>query len=192
MNAEQALHLCKLAKTISPAQAVDEFTPAAWALILEDVRFEDARQALKELGGEQEWIHVSHIVARVKRIRRDRVLDFGTLPDPPADLDPDDTGAHARWLRETTEAIADGRYTREDVPPEAISSRRDVIRELGQAKSIDAALTTRPLREAHEQARRELQAAEGQRKAEREERQRRLEEMRAADRAARQATEESA
>lgn len=185
MNAEEALHLCKLAKTISPAQAVDEFTPAAWALILEDIRFEDARLALKQLGGEQQYTHVSDIVQRVKRIRRDRVLDFGPLPDPPPHIDPDNTRALIQWQKETTEAIADGDYRRpESAAPDAIG-KRDVIRELGQVRSVDSALATRPLREAHEQARRDLQAAEAERKKARDERQAELERMRAADRAAR-------
>ena len=156
MNAREATHLCKLAKTISPAQAVDEFTPAAWALILEDIRFEDARLALKQLGGEQEWVHVSHIVQRVKRIRRDRVLDFGTLPDPPRRIDPDGP-EYRHWLAETTKAIADGTYR--PSTPEALGAKRD-IRDLGTVRTVDAALATRPLREAHADAQRALQEAD--------------------------------
>lgn len=164
----------------------------AWAMVLDGLRFEDCRDVIVEhFKRSREWMMPADVIAGVKRMRTKRLNEFGALPNPPAHIDPDDTGAVLRWEREIREAIADGRYTREDAQPEAIASRRD-IRELGQAKSVDAALATRPLREAHEQARRELQAAEGQRKAEREERQRRLEEMRAADRAARQAAEESA
>lgn len=187
MNAEQAAHLCKLAKTISPAQAVDEFTPVAWALILEDIRFEDAREALKQLGGEQQYTHVSDVVQRVKRIRRDRVLDFGPLPDPPRHIDPDDQPAHSRWLKETTLAIADGRLTRDadSTTPDALTPNRDVIRELGQVKSVDSALATRPLREAHAEVRRTLQEIDAEKKAERAAKQARMEAMRAADRAAR-------
>ena len=181
MNAREATHLCKLAKTISPAQAVDEFTPAAWALILEDIRFEDARLALKQLGGEQEWVHVSHIVQRVKRIRRDRVLDFGTLPDPPRRIDPDGP-EYRHWLAETTKAIADGTYR--PSTPEALGAKRD-IRELGTVRTVDAALATRPLREAHADARRALQEADADRKRQQRERHAEIERMRAADRAAR-------
>jgi hypothetical protein len=174
-----------MAKSISPAQAVDEFTPAAWALVLKDIRLIDAEEALAQLGGEQEWVHVSHIVRRVKRIRRDRVLDFGTIPDPPANLDPDDTAAHSRWLKATTNAIADGTYR----APErvAVEGRRDVIRELGQAKSIDSALATRPLREAHAEARRELQAAAAEEKRAKDEKRAKFEAARRADIEARDA-----
>lgn len=105
---QEALKLCRMAKALSPAQAVDEFTPTAWSLILRKVRYCDAELALEELGGEQVYIHVSHIVKRVKRIRRDRIDDFGTLPDPPSSLDPADTEGYQRWLAETTRAIADG------------------------------------------------------------------------------------
>jgi hypothetical protein len=190
VNAEDATQLCRIAKTISPAQAVDEFTPAAWALILEDIRFVDARQALKELGGEQQFIHVSDIVKRVKRIRRNRVLDFGTLPDPPRHIDPDNVAQHKRWLKETTEAIADGTY--QAPAPEAIEGQRRDIRALGQAQSVDAALATRPLREAHAEAKRELQAADARREQERRERRVRMEELHAADRAARARITEAA
>lgn len=87
------------------------------------------------------------------------------------------------WYRRTVKAIGDGDLAPE--PPAAIEKRRDAIGELGQAKSVDSALAMRPLREAREQARRELQEAEAEKKRARDERQAELEAMRAADRAAR-------
>jgi hypothetical protein len=189
MTPEEAMKLCRMTKALIPQMTLDEFTPQAWALAFEDDRYEDAAQALKELSREQPFVGVSEIVGRIKRIRRDRVLDFGPLPDPPAHIDPDNQRAHSQWLKETTLAIADGRLTRDDSTPDAIAGR-DVIAELGQARSVDSALAARPLREAHEQARRELQAAEAERKRERDERQAELERMRQADRAARATTTE--
>lgn len=186
MNTEETLKVCRLAKALSPAQAVDEYQPEAWHLVLRHWRYADATTALEQLGGEQEWIHVSHIVRRIRKMRRDRVLEFGTLPDPPTSLDPADTEAYSRWLRTTTQAIADGTY--EAPAPEAIEGpRRDVL-ELGQAgTTVDAALAARPLREAHAEAKRVLQEADAARKRKRADKQARLEQMRADDRAARAA-----
>lgn len=108
MNAEESLHLCRLAKALSPAQAVDEYTPEAWGLVLEDVRFEDAKEALVSLAKEREWIHVSHIFQRVKAIRGRRIEVYGPVT-PPRDMAYED---ETQWLRETRRRIADGELVR--------------------------------------------------------------------------------
>lgn len=105
MSPEEAFMLCRLAKGAFPASAVDEFTPDSWALAFEDDRFEDAKVALKQLMREQTFIHTSDIVARIKRIRSDRLLEFGPLPDPPAGLT---DAEEMRWLCDIRRAIADG------------------------------------------------------------------------------------
>lgn len=135
MTPEETLRICRLAKALSPAQAMDEFTPEAWAVVLAPFRVEDATEAIQQLGGEQEWIHVSHIVARIKRIRRDRILAFGPT-DPPAGLD--DAGYH-RWLVATQKAIADGTMTQPpalppaaDPPPEIAAQYADVLATTGE------------------------------------------------------------
>lgn len=107
MSPEQALAICRLAKGAFPATSVDELTPDAWALALEDDRFEDARVALKELMREQTFIHVSDICQRIKKIRNQRVLDFGPLPNPPGEL-ADNPPAEIAWTRRIVRAIADG------------------------------------------------------------------------------------
>lgn len=145
MNAEEAAHLCKLAKTISPSQPVDEFTPAAWALILEDVRFEDAREALKQLGGEQEWLHVSHIVKRVKRMRSARVDKYLASVPVPSGLD---AAQYDRWYRATVKSIADGEY--EPEKPAAIEGQKRDLREL--------AAPMRNLRDEYAEGRKRAQA----------------------------------
>lgn len=156
MTPDEALKLCRFAKALSPAQAVDEYQPEAWALVLRRWRLVDAMRALEELGAEQEWIHVSHIVARVRRIRRDRVEDFGPLPQPPRSLDPDDTRAHQAWLAETTRLIADETY---DAEPVTALPAHDVT-SLGSARSADESLADpiAKVRAAHATALRELQA----------------------------------
>lgn len=106
MNETEALTLCRLAKSASPAQAMDEYTPQLWHEVLKDYRFEDCKTALIELAGEQEWLHVSHVVARVKKIRRARILAHGPIEFPAAlSNDPD---AEARWHKQAIERIADG------------------------------------------------------------------------------------
>lgn len=116
MNEAEALQICRLAKAASPAQSVDEYTPDLWALVLEPHRFIDARQALVELAASQEWIHVSHIVKQIKLVRRNRVLAFGALPDPPSDIEADPE-RYSHWLRATTRAIADGTMTERPALP---------------------------------------------------------------------------
>lgn len=106
MNEQEALQICRLAHAASPAQKVDDYTPELWAMVLVNIRFTDARDALIELAAEQEWIHVSHIVKRVKLIRKRRLDAYGQLPEPPRECF--DPAAYKAWLRQTTRAIADG------------------------------------------------------------------------------------
>lgn len=115
MTPDESLRILRLAKALSPAQAIDEYTPEAWAMVLRNVRYVDAEQALIELGGEQEWIHVSHIRARVKRIRAARLMAFGPLPNPPEEL-VGDTAAYTAWLVDVRTRVMDG----EDVEVSAL------------------------------------------------------------------------
>lgn len=182
MTPDEALRLCRLAKAASPAQAVDEYTPDLWALVLQPWRLVDAEQALAELASEQEWIHVSHVVSRVKRMRSDRVKRYLANVSPPSGLSP---AEYADWQRKTITAIADGDLTPE--PPRQVEGHRNVIRELGQAKSVDDALASRPAREAVAAALRAKQEAEADRKRAEDERRAELERMGREDQAARAA-----
>lgn len=107
MSPEEALQICRLAKAAFPQQAVDEFTPDAWALALEDDRFEDAKLALKQLMREQPFLHVSELIGRMKRIRRNRLDAFGTLPEPPVGVG-ESPEKYRDWYAETVRAIGDG------------------------------------------------------------------------------------
>jgi hypothetical protein len=182
MTPDESLNICRLAKALSPAQAMDEYTPEAWAVVLRDVSFKDAETALEQLGGEQEWIHVSHIVKRVKRIRDDRVKKHFANVQPPSGLS---DAEYSDWYARTVKAIANGDY--EPEPPARIEGHRDVIRELGQAQSIDTALAAKPSREALERARLDKQAADADRKRAEDQRRAELERMRLEDQAARDA-----
>lgn len=118
MNPEEALRITRLAKALSPAQALDDFTPDAWALILAPYRYEDAERALRELGAEQEWIHVSHIVKRIKRLRSERIRRNEDLLSPPPGLTEVE---YLTWLRKTRAALGDGeiQHTRALATPSA-------------------------------------------------------------------------
>jgi hypothetical protein len=101
----------------------------AWSRTLDGLRFQDCRDAIiGHYKRTNDWLMPSHVIAEVKRIRHKRVMEFGPI-DPPASLDPSDTGAYHDWLTATTKAIGDG-----DMAPAVPidGPRRDVIRELGQ------------------------------------------------------------
>lgn len=106
MTGTEALMLVRLVRAMCPQQKLDEYTPDAWAMVLDDLRFEDCRQAIKNLGARQVFIAPSEIRTEVRRIRRDR-LDRTLLPIPPFDLTPLQT---LEWQRRVTRQIADGTY----------------------------------------------------------------------------------
>lgn len=158
MKPDEALRICRLAKALSPAQAVDQYTPDAWAVVLRPYRFVDAEEALAQLGGEQEWIHVSHIVKRVKAMRTERIKRHAPF-EVPDNLTPEEYG---RYLEEQHRRIADGEQV--DIEP----NRDNLIGRPKDVPAIEAAGThvdeerkdsRDRVREAHERAKRELQAA---------------------------------
>jgi hypothetical protein len=102
----------------------------AWALALHDANFDDCRTAIVEhYRTTREWLMPSDVRSGVRRIRDRRFAEYGPIV-PPADLDPDDSAALKRWLREATKAIGDGTMT---AAPEIewAGPTRDVIAELG-------------------------------------------------------------
>lgn len=105
MDLNETTRLCKAIATIKPAQAFDEETPAFWSMILADVRYEDARQAVINLGGKTRFIDPADILAEVKAIRRERLEHADRiLPD----ADPDDVQAWLAARRRGIQALADG------------------------------------------------------------------------------------
>lgn len=99
---------------LSMAAAFDNRKPdpdaaKAWAAALDGLRFDDCRAALIEhYKTNTEWLMPVMVRTIVKRIRRNRVLEYGALPDPPPNLDPDNAAAYVAWQKATTRAIADG------------------------------------------------------------------------------------
>jgi hypothetical protein len=107
VSPEEAVRICAFTSACCPAQKFDEFTPDAWGLILADIRFEDAKLAVVEIKKSSTWVDPSDIIREVKRIRAKRISEYGPMT-PPADLDPDDTGAYRDWWVNTQRAIGDG------------------------------------------------------------------------------------
>lgn len=159
----------------------------AWAMALDGLRFEDCREVIvAHYRKSRDWLMPVDIVTGVKRLRAQRLADFGPIPAPKG-IDPDDTETYTRARLEMQTRIADGDLVREDDEPVALPAR-DVIRELGHiGQTVDEGLTIRSLRAAHAEAKRTLQAAEADRKRAEDERRAELERMRREDQAARDA-----
>jgi hypothetical protein len=109
VNLSETTALLALVSQIMPAQKIDEFTPDAWTLVLEDVTFDDARQAVVAVAKRAPFVAPAEIIAEVKRMRRDR-LDAS--PEAIPDADPDDEAAYRRALREGRMKVAEGRTPR--------------------------------------------------------------------------------
>lgn len=115
MNRTEATNLWRLAQAAAPQQAFDEWTPDAWALALDDIRFDDAKDALVRVVKASAFIDIAAIRAEVKRIRAKRLADTPE-PVPPDDLSPREA---IEWMRKARKAIGDGTYE----PPPAIEAK---------------------------------------------------------------------
>ena len=110
MSPEETIALCRLVKAVCPSQALDQYTPDAWALILRHIDYNDAKQAVIDIAsqplelGKSRYIEPGHIIGGVRRIRSQRIEDYGPV-SPPAGLD---TAGYMEWLRETRHMIGSG------------------------------------------------------------------------------------
>lgn len=109
LTGPEAVALVRFAKGCFPAMQVDEYTPDAWGEILAPLLFEDCKQALVDLGRQMAFAAASDVYQEVRKIRRQRIADYGLLPEPVSDLSAED---YQRWQWETTRAIADGKVLR--------------------------------------------------------------------------------
>ena len=127
MNPLEAATLCKLAKAACPQQAIDEYTPDAWFPLLDDLRFEDAKDALFAVVKRQPFVAPAEIRAEVRRIRHDRIITYGPLPEPPVDAD--ESGKYAFELRDMIRRIGNGELIR-GPEPEPIEGHAERLAEL--------------------------------------------------------------
>lgn len=105
MNATEALTLCRFVKACCPQQTIDEYTPDAWLDLLGDLRFNDCREAVRNLGRQQHFIDPADIRKEVRRIRERRLAEHPPI-DPPDNIRTDTQ--YRLWLRTTRQQIADG------------------------------------------------------------------------------------
>lgn len=114
MKPTEVVVLVRAVAAMCPAQKLDEYTADAWHPLFEDIRLDDARAALVNLGKRQAFIAPCDIRGEVKRIRSQRLED-NPMPQPPSEL----TEPQYRvWLRQNTKAIADGTLVTADDPVE--------------------------------------------------------------------------
>ena len=111
MTPNETIALCRYVKAICPSQALDQYTPDAWHLILGHLEYDDAKLAVTQIAsldlepGKARYIEPGHILATVKRIRAKRLDDYGPIDNPPAGLN---AAEYLTWLRTTRNAIANG------------------------------------------------------------------------------------
>lgn len=140
MNRTETVLLCRYVKAMCPAQAIDEYTPDAWADVLYDVKLEDAKEAIHDGVREKGWrfIDITDVVSSVKAKRERRLLDWGrywSFPRPPRAL-ADDPVAENEWKRDIRDQIASGVITTPDDLP-ASDDGRPTAHEI--AASVDHA-----------------------------------------------------
>lgn len=128
MNAQEAIAVCRYVRAACPQQAMDEFTPQAWADLLTDVRYEDAQEAVRVLVKQRPFVAPAEIITEIKRIGAKRTRSYGTA-DIPDDLPkwPGVNGsieeeraamrAESRYLSCIYGLVADGLLTRADPQP---------------------------------------------------------------------------
>jgi hypothetical protein len=108
------------------ARTVGDADVKAWADVLADIPFDDAQDAVKDhYARETEFIKPAHVIAGVKRIRRDRVehADASFVPSPEVQSFED----YQRELLEHRRAVGDGAEVERpelavSVPPKAIAN----------------------------------------------------------------------
>ena len=141
MSQTDAIMLCRLVKAACPSQALDLYTPDAWALILRHIDYNDAKQAVIDIAsrplepGKSRYIEPGHIIGGVRRIRSQRIEDYGPV-SPPAGLD---TAGYMDWLRETGHLIGSGLPpARQAVEVTAVPNGAELIAAIMQALPKEA------------------------------------------------------
>lgn len=114
MNLTETAAMVAYLMKARPQQRFDDETVASWAPSMDGISREDALAVMPEIVASVEWITVTHIVAAVKRLRRDRLARAGFDTICP-NVDPDDVARYAAERRALRDAIASGQMTTEHV-----------------------------------------------------------------------------
>lgn len=122
MTKAEAVILCRFAKACCPQQAFDEYTPDAWFELLNDLRFDQCKEAVVRVVKRQPFVSPSEIRTEVKRIRFDLIDKFGLFDPPPSISKYDDDWkldtAYREWIADMNRRIGDGELTREQYDAE--------------------------------------------------------------------------
>ena len=106
MIAQEAAALCRFAKACCPQQKIDEYTPTAWFPLLNDIDFEEAKNALIEVVKRQPFVAPAEIRAEVFRTHRGAAFSLGHII-PPREL-ADLPHRENAWKRTLRAAVVDG------------------------------------------------------------------------------------
>lgn len=135
MNNTEAVVLCRYVRAVCPQQAIDEFTPDAWADLLCDVRMADAKDAVRAIAARQPFVAPAEIITEVRRIRNDRIIRHPE-PVPPPDLTAIET---QRWLLEARRQIGDGDIVLDTTRGELVARDTRALIAASTPKSIQEA-----------------------------------------------------
>lgn len=115
MKPTEAVQLVGIIRALCPGQKLEELTPDAWQLVLDDVSYADAQQAVRtvyrRLAEQDDWkgyrrIEAADVLSECRRMWRARLdhLDPEQLIPPPGLTVREDL----EWRRATLRAIAAG------------------------------------------------------------------------------------
>lgn len=116
MTNAEAVILCRFAKACCPQQQFDSYTPDAWFELLNDLRFEDCKEAVVRIVKRQPFVAPAEIRDEIRLVRIDRFEQFGReygYLEPPAHL-ADDIPGELAWRRAVERKIFDGEITHPD------------------------------------------------------------------------------
>lgn len=123
MSPAQAAALLGICSACGDNRKPDEDVAKTWAVLLDDLTFEDCRDAIVAHYREfSDWIMPADIRRRVETVRRERVRAAGDLSDriplhianmPDGD---EHTRASLAWLQETARRIGNGEHV-DDIAP---------------------------------------------------------------------------
>lgn len=128
MNTQEAAALLAVAAAFDNRKP-DADAAQAWAIALDGLRFTDCRDAIvAHYRATSDWLMPAMVIGHVRRVRDARIKAYGVI-SPPLDLDPDDTGAYARWGAYAYEAVANG----EEIPqvaPNGVPMPKELARQM--------------------------------------------------------------
>lgn len=110
MNGDDVARLLSVAANVWPAMRLEEHTVEAWAMVLDDVPYTDAADALRVIARSQHTPPaVSDVMREVRKVwdQREAAGQPGTITP---NVDPDDTRAYAAEVGAIRKAVRRGTF----------------------------------------------------------------------------------